>query len=351
MERLPIGTQTLYAELMELLLASEAHRSIGRLPGCFTTKIIKGETYYYFQYSAAGDGIKQVYIGKKSPVLDKVAKGFINEREVLKADIEHMQRLCAQLRIGGALVTDAASVRVLKALAESGVFRQDGVLVGTHAFATIGNLLGVRWLGAAIKTQDIDIARERDLRLAVPRIHADVPAALERLELGFLPVPTLNPKNPSTSFKVRGKALRVDILTPQRKEESGTVFIPLLNAAAQPLRFLDYLIENPEWGAVVDGGGVLVKVPNPARFAFHKLIVSCSRDLTSQDKALKDVMQAAQVFSVLADDRPGDLLLAWDEIKKRGRGWVKRASDGLNILRKKNPGEYEKVSNVIKFNK
>ncbi|OHE57722.1 MAG: hypothetical protein A2Z47_01370 [Thermodesulfovibrio sp. RBG_19FT_COMBO_42_12] len=151
--------------------------------------------------------------------------------------------------------------------------------------------------------------------------------------ISFMSSPRLS-SSPSTSFKVRGKALRLDILTPQRKEESGPVSIPILNTAAQPMRYLDYLIENPEWGAVIDGGGVLVNVPNPARFAFHKLIFSRLREVTSQDKAQKDVMQASQVFSVLADDRPGDLILAWDEIKRRGRGWVKRASDGLKLLRK-----------------
>jgi len=57
------------------------------------------------------------------------------------------------------------------------------------------------------------------------------------------------------------------------------------------------------------------------------------------------------VVSVLADDRPGDLLLAWDEIKRRGRGWVKRTSDGLNLLRKINAEEYEKVARVINVDK
>ena len=61
MERFPLGTQTLYAELMELLLTYGTHRSIGHLPGCFTTKSIKGEVYYYYQYSAPGGDLKQVY--------------------------------------------------------------------------------------------------------------------------------------------------------------------------------------------------------------------------------------------------------------------------------------------------
>jgi hypothetical protein len=38
MTRLPLETQTLYAELLEQLTALEAQRAIGYLTGCFTLK-------------------------------------------------------------------------------------------------------------------------------------------------------------------------------------------------------------------------------------------------------------------------------------------------------------------------
>lgn len=348
MEKFPMETQTLYAEFMEQLMALEAHRSIGRISGCFTTKVVKGETYYYFQYSDPGGVLRQVYIGKKIPALERVVERFLTEREAFKTDIRHIQRLCAQLRLGGALITDTPFARVLKAFAESGVFHLNGVLVGTHAFTVLGNLLGVRWRSSAAQTHDVDIASELKMSIGVPNIQADVPKILEGLEMGFLPVPPLNPKNPSTSFKVRGKPLRVDILTPKvSANERSPVFISRFNVAAQPIRFLDYLIENPEQGAVINGGGILVKVPTPARFAFHKLIVSRERGVTMHDKVEKDIMQAAQVFSVLADERPGDLLLAWDEVKRRGKGWVKRVSAGLSVIKKRHRAEYEMVLGTL----
>ena len=58
--------------------------------------------------------------------------------------------------------------------------------------------------------------------------------------------------------------------------------------------------------------GVLVNVPNPARFAIHKLIVSQRRPVATQTKSNKDVMQASQVIAVLLERRPGDLWLALD---------------------------------------
>lgn len=44
MEKLSLETQTLYAELLERLLAVETRRTIGRAPGGFITKTVKGET-------------------------------------------------------------------------------------------------------------------------------------------------------------------------------------------------------------------------------------------------------------------------------------------------------------------
>jgi hypothetical protein len=43
---------------------------------------------------------------------------------------------------------------------------------------------------------------------------------------------------------------------------------------------MDYLIEGFERGAIIDGGGILVNVPSPARFGFHKLIVAGERGAT-----------------------------------------------------------------------
>ncbi|MEW6248872.1 MAG: GSU2403 family nucleotidyltransferase fold protein [Nitrospirota bacterium] len=348
MEKLPPETQTLYVELVERLLAVEARRTIGHAPGSFTAKTVKGETYYYFQYSEPGGATRQVYVGKRAPALERVVAKFESERDEYRTDRAHLQRLCAQLRAGGALVTDTASARILRALADSGVFRLGGVLIGTHAFAVLGNILGTRWTSADIKTQDVDVAAETTLAVALPEIAADIPKALDSLQMGFLPVPSLNPKNPSTSFKIRGKPLRVDIVTPQKRPTSQKpVLISRFNVAAQPLPFLDYLLEGAEAGAIVDGGGVLVQVPTPARFALHKLIVSGARQVSAHGKSLKDLHQAAQVLAVLAEERPGDVMLAWEAMERRGTAWTRRLRAGLSALQRKDPFAHEKVLEVL----
>ena len=344
MERLPLETQTLYAEFLDQLVAMHARRTIGLAPGCFTTKTVKGETYYYFQYSDPGGVSRQAYVGKKSVALEKVVASYEQDRSIQAADLERLHRLCAQLRVGNALPTDPASSRILKALAESGVFHLGGVLVGTHAFTVYGNLLGTRWDSAFLKTQDIDIAGQARLGIAVPDLQVNVPEVLENLQMGFLPVPSLNRKEPSTSFKVRGQSVRVDFLTPaQGMRREGTVFISRLGVAAQALKFLDYLLEAHIPAGIIDGGGVLVNVPDPARYAFHKLLLSRSRTVGSQMKAEKDLYQAIQLIDVLVEDRPGDLSLAWDGLRQRGRSWTQPIGAALAAQAKRYPGLIDRL--------
>lgn len=332
MNKQPLEVQTLYAELIERLTSLEAHRTIGRAKGTFVTKTVKGETYYYFQHSVPGGTKRQVYVGRKDAALDAVVERFQSERLDLAEDLASIERLCSLLRAGGAQVTDSATARVLEALSDAGVFSLGGVLVGTHAFAVLGNLLGVTWDGGGLRTQDIDIAAEQTVGIAVPDLKTDVPGVLDSLGMGFLPVPALDRKHPSTSFKVRGQGLRVDLLTPGNANQSQPVKVSRLNATAKPLRFLDYILEGSLRAAVVSGGGMLVNVPDPARFAFHKLIVSGARPVAMHAKRDKDILQAMQLFSILAEERPGDLARAWEAIESRGAGWVKRTIRGMETL-------------------
>ena len=90
-----------------------------------------------------------------------------------------------------------------------------------------------------------------------------------------------------------------------------------------------------------------IPVPTPARFCFNKLIVAHERDLTALAKANKDVMQAAQIMEVLLEDRMGDVLVVWDEIQRRGKGWVKWALRSQRALEKEHESIIRKASAVL----
>ena len=328
---LPAVAQTLYAELLERLLAESTRRSVGKAPGTFTTKTVNGEAYVYFQYSEPGGKYRQLYLGKKGAALERMIERFKRERVDAEKEREELERLCAQLQAGGGWAMGPRPARVLKAFADAGVFDAGAVLVGTHAFGVLGNLLGVRWTGAHLRTADVDVAAV-SLVASPERANADAEKALERLAMGFIPVPGLDPRHPSTSFKVRGESLRVDFLAPGK--EGPPVRLPSLSTSAQPLPYMEYLIENPEKAAVFDAGGFLALVPSPARFALHKVIVSTERSVSQETKALKDLAQAAQVLEHLAESRPGDLRLAAAALKK---AWRPRFERGMKRLLRLHP--------------
>lgn len=336
MEQIPFETQTLYAELLDQVRILDARRSVGHLKGGFTTKKSGGNTYYYFQHSEPGGGRKQVYIGKESPAILRLIDKWQEEKGYSEDDHKAIQRLCSQVRVGGAVTTSHAQSRVLQSLADAGIFRMGGVLVGTHAFISMGNILGYRWEKAGMWTEDIDIvsAREVDLDLALPeQPRIDVRKTLDKLEMGFFPIPALDPKKESTSYMVRKKALRVDVLTPARRraEAYKAVNIPGFNSAALALPYLDYLIENPQPAVTINGGGILVNIPDPARYAFHKLIVSQERPVHEHGKKMKDLRQSSILFRVLHEERPGDLQLAWQALVARGASWEKKAREGFAL--------------------
>jgi hypothetical protein len=347
---LPLETQTLYAELLEHLVGVRAQRSIGGLTGSFAEKTIKGEKYLYWQASQPGGKTRQFYLGRRTPALERVVRRLEKQQAAIAPDLERVRRLAAQLRAGGANVADAASARVVRALAESGLFDAGAMLVGTHVFAVLGNVLGVRWVSGSLRTQDVDIAgaRDADIDVAVPDVEADVPSVLEGLKMGFLPVPPLDSKHPSTSFKVRGQALRVDLLCPKRGAADNPVFIRRFGAAAQPLAYLDYLLAEPERAVFIDGGAALVNVPAPARFAFHKLLVATLRPAAFQAKAEKDVAQAAQVLELLVEARPGDVPLAWDSLRGVRRSWDRAARQGLALLGRRQPAVHARVAAMLR---
>ena len=326
MDRISGETMVLYADLRERLEAFDAMRSIASLPGEFTTKINKGIHYHYFQATLPG-GRDQIYIG---PDTEEVRQLIETRRQGIKevqADDRMLQRLAAQIMAGGVPPIPPQMSKIISRLGDCGVFRLGSVLVGTVAFQVLGTALGVTWANAHM-TQDVDFATANSIALGVPDLTVDVPATIESLEMGFFPVPRLSRNEPSTSYIIRGKTLRIDLLTPARREGMAPVFIRRLNAAATPLRYLDYLIEDPINAVMLAGTPCLVCVPQPARYALHKLIISQERDASATDKSKKDLAQARHLMELLKQDRPGDLELALEALGKRGESWVKKAEKG-----------------------
>lgn len=308
MERLSEATHVLYSQLLDgLLHAVHSKRGIS-----FHTKTVSGSKYWYLEYVLGPDRMS-LYIGPDDEPTTARVSSARSAWEADAPDAVQRARLVAMLIAGGATTLPGRHARVVEALEQAGVFVVGGCIIGSHAFALMANMLGVRWPAASLRTQDVDIAHDYEIRVSVPDHDVDVEAALMAADKGFFAIPALNPKHPSTGFKVRGADLSVSLVTPMRgKSDSAPRRIPSLNAMAEPLRFLDYLLDDVQPAPVPVRHGVLANIPSPARFALHKLVVSQRRPPAFAEKARKDVAQAEAVLEVLLEDRPGDVMLALD---------------------------------------
>ncbi|MCE1172019.1 MAG: hypothetical protein LWW84_11970, partial [Azovibrio sp.] len=189
-------------------------------------------------------------------------------------------------------------------LARAGLFSKAIVVVGSHAFAALGNALGVRW-GNSLKTTDMDFARPHGIALATPVSDAtlNVEHVVKAGDDSFFAVPSLNIKFPATSLMSRKSKVKIDFLTTIRhKGDTSPIMFPDLGFAAEPLRYMDYLLEGPiVRGLLVGQYAIPANFPDPARFAIHKLIVAQERAAGFQTKVQKDVTQAMALVEALIE--------------------------------------------------
>lgn len=109
--------------------------------------------------------------------------------------------------------------------------------------------------------------------------------------------------------------LILEFLVPARGRETGKpVPVPGLGINAQALRFMDALARNP---ICVKFRGVSVRVPHPADFALHKLLIAPRRK--EAGKAEKDRGQAVALLRALKE--MGQLALVKGAFVEMPKSW------------------------------
>lgn len=296
-----LSFRTQYAELKERTLA--AGELLPGTPGSLALRTGTGHAYWY-----------RVFY----PVPGKTEDKFVcSETDTERLECVRQQmayhewaaKQVSNLRKLGFQVADKSVARVLVELHNRQAFAAGLVLVGTLAYMAWLNELG--GITVAARTQDVDIARGQRLKLA-----ASLPflETIKATGLPFFPVPGLPSQAPSTSVKLPGvQGLRVDVLT------SGDVLgaivpVPELEWCAQAVPFYDYLLEAPEPAAMLAGGHCIpVKLPQAARFVWHKLYASTQRR-GFKEKAAKDRQQALVLAGLLAESEAYMLTEAWQAL-------------------------------------
>ncbi|RFU44663.1 GSU2403 family nucleotidyltransferase fold protein [Paraburkholderia sp. DHOC27] len=290
-------------------------------PGSAARKTVDGKTYLYWRVYLASGKHMETSLGRDGePATEAALEARLQESaemRTLAADVQ-------LLRKAGFAAADNSSALTIATLFNAGIFSHGGVLVGSHAFGALQNSLGVR-LAASYRTEDIDIGSAGNISVAIPQNRSFL-EILRDSSLPFLEVPDLDSRKPATSFKARGQHLKVDLLVPGTKAYE-TKALPHLRAHATGLPYFRYLMSNTSRGFVLGKEhAVPVMLPDPARFALHKLIVSTLRTASHALKADKDRRQAAVLIDALLEKFPEWLTAAVDALEARARPRVATAA-------------------------
>ncbi|MCP5249405.1 MAG: hypothetical protein H6942_12875 [Candidatus Accumulibacter sp.] len=95
--------------------------------------------------------------------------------------------------------------------------------------------------------------------------------------------------------------LRLDFVTCAHRNGEARVAFAELGLAPQPLEFMEFSLQGSIHGCLVAReGACTVNLPDPARYAVHKLIVYGECPLRERTRASKDLHQAACLASFFA---------------------------------------------------
>lgn len=326
---LPLSAQTAYAELAEQTRAFELSGALAGLVGSFHKLERKGRNYWYFAYRDLARKVRMVYVG---PDDDRV-RTLVDKFKTTRRKNPLGPQALAAISLGCAPAAPK-HFRIVKHLGDLGFFRAGGLLIGTHAFIAMGNMLGVRWSDGA-STLDVDFAHAgRNVSVALPAdLHIDVHNALVSLEMGLLPITQLDGSSGAQYRNPKDQELRLDFLTSSTRDGKPVVMKDL-NISLEPLKFMEFSLENTTQGCLIGRtGACTINLPSPERYAVHKLIVYGERPVSERVKARKDLLQSASLADYFVRNKQSRVFnTAWRDALSRGRGWRARAQEGKKAL-------------------
>lgn len=329
-KRLPDNCSALYADLLQKAADSGLLILSG---GSFTSKTISGAKYWYYQTKQVNGQRKQTCLGKETPELLEQIAGAKRRKTEASVILAERKRLVAMLSVGGATMEKGRPAKIIAGMAEAGLFVNGGTLVGSFAFACYGNMLGVSYLSDLSRTEDMDFSVDRRIEVGIRRNLAE---ALVQVD-STLKIPRqINPALKPFEM-IASDGFKIEFLTTKATEsEKAPVLIERFSIHAQPLDYMDFLIESNQPAMMLYGAGIPVVIPDPARFALHKLAVSQLRPISMKTKSDKDLKQASAILEVLLEDNPGLLILASDAVNSRQDLMVNLVRKGMALL----PGEF-----------
>ena len=207
-------------------------------------------------------------------------------------------------------------VEVLCRLDKAGILK-DIVLVGSWCTHFYKDFFGSKNYMTSLTTRDLD------LLIPQPRtIKAKTDVAELLRDLGFV----VGFTGSKGYIRLEHPQLIVEFLVPERGRSSNKPYsLPQLGLNAQALRFLEYLSVNTITSKI---GSIRLKLPHPANFALHKLVVVGRRP--KAEKQAKDKESAIRILNALINtNQSAAIEKAFKAMPKKWQGKVKKQLTGI----------------------
>lgn len=353
-KRLSRLEQLAFAQLVDL----SHHRVASDFPmnGSFVKANRDNGPHWYFQWHqkpADGSPGKQTrkYVGRVGdPAIEALREAHIvtheryRERRSIAASLRRAS-LPAPLPFAGA---------VIDAIQKSGAFDANAILIGSTAFQTYPGLIGKRLDRTLMRSGNLGLAQSRGIHISASFRPLDIEDLLRTVDASFRSMPAQVHREAHLGY-VNGHGYKIEFLTSMaRKTRPANDFVPfrgIARAYAQPVEFLEYLLQDPVRSVVLHDDGIPVTVPSPSRYAVHKLIVSHMRTKIAEQrgtaaptiaKAHKDTAQASALIRAFAENNgSNEIALAWEDAWRRGPKWREHLRQGLRKLDSQSQGLLE----------
>lgn len=311
MRQIPLNLMSLYEDVTRRVLAAD-------VPPATIVKRRSRSIDYLHAVVKEGEARRSIYLGRAD---DPVAVAKAEQYRHASARAKDTKKSIQALRRVSGIAIPIVYGRLLEAVSRAGLFDHGILLVGTLAYQQYAWLLGVILSEGAARTDDADFSIARFAAASV-RSHEPLEKILKRADKSFRPVLKSSDRLPRA---FQSDQIQVEILTTPGRTDAP-VEIPALQCAAEPLPFMDYLIQEPVEAIVLYGSGVRVKVPDPARYAVHKLLIRRPSYTAKRDK---DLIQAHELIEVLRAREADRLQAAIRDARRRGKEWRNRLDERM----------------------
>lgn len=219
----------------------------------------------------------------------------------------------------------ALFLKVLKRFYDVGIL-DEFILVGSWCMYFYKDYFSTEGYIPSIRTKDIDFLVPLPIK---SKKKIDVVEILKGE--GFIVT-----FNNSGYMRLEHPEIMIDFLVPEKGKGTNKPYpLPHLGINAQALRFLDFIVQNT---IVIESDGLPMRIPHPAAFGLHKLIISARRK--TEEKALKERREALNILRVIIEQgKSGDIKAMFDNIPNK---WQKKI---LNVLEEP---DSEEIINILK---